>query len=168
MIGVSVTITERPVLLTPEAERVFDDGVEDALDVIADNIAGKASELAPRNATHLAASIFVDKSEGRGIRTITSPLPYAIVMEKGRTPGRRMPPTEPTDPIALWVRRVLKIDPSDKRFRSVVWTVRRKIAKRGIPAHHFFKRAAEYGEKKVTELWDTLMAETMRKLERRA
>lgn len=165
MIEISATVTTVPKLMTPEAERIWDRGVEAALDVWADEILGKAKELAPVNVGPLRNSLFVEKPEGRGVRFVTSPLPYAVVMEEGRTPGRRMPPF---DPIALWVNRQMRIPRSDPRFESVVWLLRKKIAREGIRARRFFARAAEYGETKARELFDHMLASVAKQLERPA
>ena len=165
MISVSATITEVPKLLTKEAERIWEKNVEDALDVMAEVIAGKAKDYAPVNFGHLRSSIFVEKTEARGVRFVTSPLPYAIVMEKGRRPGKRLPPF---DPIALWVQRALRIPRTDERFSSVVWHLRRKIAKRGIQARHFFRRAAQFGEDKARDIFEHALRHAAKRLERRA
>lgn len=165
MISVSATITEVPKLMTPEAERIWDKAVGDALDVMAEIIAGKAKDFAPVNFGHLRSSIFTERPEGRDVRFVTSPLPYAIVMEDGRRPGNRLPPF---DPIALWVQRALRIPRDDPRFSSAVWHLRRKIAKRGIQARGFFKLAAQFGEDKARDIFEHALRTAARRLERRA
>lgn len=56
--------------------------------------------------------------------------PYAGVIEYGRRPGARMPPTYPEDVIARWAQRKLGLP--YKRAKAVSFVMRRAIARRGL------------------------------------
>ncbi len=72
---------------------------------------------------------------------VFSSLPYAIVIDQGRTPGARMPPI---DAIMLWVERVLGIkDGDDFELEEVSWAIARSIAKKGITARHFVQHGVD-------------------------
>ena len=68
----------------------------------------------------------------RGI--VASPHKHALVLERGRTPGKRMPPE---GPIALWALRKLGVNDA-----GVVFLIRRAIGRRGLPALKMFENAA--------------------------
>jgi len=61
---------------------------------------------------------------------------YIDVIEGGRASGRRFPPV---DEIMLWVRRKLRVPPSE--LKSVTYLVGRKIAKKGIKGKFMFAKA---------------------------
>ena len=56
--------------------------------------------------------------------------PYAGVIEYGRRPGARMPPSYPEDVIARWAQRKLGLP--YKRAKAVSFLIRRAIARRGL------------------------------------
>ena len=167
MIELSAKTYEIPKLLTREAERIWHQGIEDALDVMADIVLGKAKKYAPVDSGRLRNGLFVELPEGRrgGVRFVTSPSPYAYVMEHGRKPGGKWPPEAP---ISLWVRRQLGIPPEDPRHASAVYFLRRKIAKQGIQPRAFFQLAADFGNEEARRVFDRAMRHVGRKLERRA
>jgi len=84
--------------------------------------------------------------------TLYNPLPYAAVIEHGRRPGARMPPT---DVIQRWV--VAKRIAKPKEARSVAFLIARKIAKDGIPAKKVLERAVkQFRPILIQALWDML------------
>lgn len=162
MIAIDLKITDMPKLMSPESELIWDELVEDALDVLAETVVTETKQVAPVSFGHLRASIFSERPEGRAekVRFVTSPLPYAIVMEEGRRPGARMPPI---DPIRLWVRRVLR--PAAADLENITFRVRRKIAELGIEALHFFAQAAQASEDTVRDLFEYQIEALVRRLE---
>lgn len=102
-------------------------------------------ESAPVGVTgHLRGSVFTSirgkPTDLRGI--VASPLEYAIIVERGRKPGR----FPPRAPIELWARRVLG-------DASLWFVVARAIARRGIAGKHIFEQAAQKGEGTVKRIW---------------
>jgi hypothetical protein len=74
---------------------------------------------------------------------------YPRVMELGRKPGGKMPPLDALEP---WVKRVIR--PDEKNLRSVTFLVARKIAKKGIAAREFMKKAWERSQARVDKYFD--------------
>lgn len=68
---------------------------------------------------------------------------HMVVLELGRRPGSRPPPT---GPIAAWLSR----HGSDPKLAFVV---ARAIGKRGMPARHMFQQAAERGRATVEQIF---------------
>ncbi len=97
--------------------------------------------------------------------TVASPEEHAVVLEMGRRPGQKMPP-----PGALldWVHRhriagTYSVGKSRRRRGDALqqywedleaaFMIARKIGKRGLPAHHMFKNAADQGKDRVSRIW---------------
>lgn len=81
--------------------------------------------------------------------------PYASVIEEGRRPNRRPPPS---DALVPWVRRKLGV--SRKEAKSVAYVVARAIGERGIPGKHILKTAsANIAKLIVTEVQNELKVE---------
>ena len=106
-------------------------------------IAGFVSDKAPIGVSGQLAQSFAGDGAMGGIETfgqtidnlggrVFSSLPYAIVVDQGRTPGARMPPAQA---LALWVERKLGIAPDEAG--AVAFLIARSIGKEGIQATHF-------------------------------
>jgi len=61
---------------------------------------------------------------------------YAMAMERGRAPGKGVPPGA----LNLWVRRKLGIT-DEKEIRSVAYLISRSIKRHGITGRHFMYNA---------------------------
>lgn len=73
---------------------------------------------------------------------------YALVVERGRTPGRRMPPAEA---LLVWVRQ--KLHPaSDKIARSLAFVIARSVGRKGFPGVHMFENAFRAHQANVRRL----------------
>ncbi len=102
---------------------------------------------APRDTGQLINSItIVRPRKDFLVGGITTNLPYAIVMEDGREPGKKFPPLLPIQRWVLRHRDVFGIKDANskkgqRQLKSVTYLVRRKIAKKGIPGHFFFRSA---------------------------
>lgn len=68
--------------------------------------------------------------------TVYNQAPYAGVIEYGRRPGSKPPPSKVLEP---WVRRKLKV--SRKKAPGVAFVVARKIGRDGIPGKYIMARA---------------------------
>lgn len=83
---------------------------------------------------------------------ITNSVPYASVIEGGRRPGARQPPTEA---LVGWVKRKGLVKgrgkSADAEARGVAFIIARAIAKRGLPAKGVLKRALERLRTEVEE-----------------
>lgn len=89
----------------------------------------------------------------RGVRIraeLGSPARHVPVLEGGRRPGRRQPPS---DALELWVRRRLGIT-NRSEARGVAFVIARSIAKKGTDALEMFEKAAEENEGKIQRIFD--------------
>lgn len=74
---------------------------------------------------------------------------YADVIEQGRRPNRKKPPTEPImewlkiKKIALRNEKGQFIKRTESNYKSVAYVIARSIGKKGIPGIHYFKEAFE-------------------------
>lgn len=78
----------------------------------------------------------VSLSVGEKTLTIYNQAPYSSVIEQGRRPGARQPPTKALVP---WVRRKLGI--GRRQAEGVAFLVARKIGRDGIPGKLILTRA---------------------------
>ena len=93
---------------------------------------------------------------------MTNVMKYAIVVEKGRRAGAKMPPIAP---IQFWVMRKLKIsDP--KKARSVAFVIARSIGKRGIPAVNMVADGLDAAEPTIMRLFQGVATDALKRLER--
>lgn len=74
--------------------------------------------------------------KGGGNLVVWNSQPYSAVVEYGRRPGARMPPTRF---IARWAQRKLGL--SAKEAQRAAFPIAVNIAKRGIPGKHILEKA---------------------------
>jgi len=137
----------------PAAVRSVTVGV---MQIIVMRLEGEVVQRTPRGvggAAGLAGSIFGEvEAYGRQVTGIVgTPLEYGQVVELGRRPGQRRPPTAALIP---WVRSILGVDP--RRLEQVAWAVGTKIARKGTKGAFMFKRAW-----RATEGWAATMIKTI-------
>ena len=111
------------------------------MEIVTARLEKEVAERTPRGvfgAAGLVGSIFGEvKSIGKKVTgTVGTPLEYGEVVEKGRRPGKAMPPV---GPIALWARRILGV-PEDKS-KKVGFAIARSIAIHGTKGAKMFERA---------------------------
>jgi hypothetical protein len=89
----------------------------------------------------------------RGSRSVKgevmNPKEYAIVMEKGRRPGARMPPVSA---IQYWVTR--KFGVSGKEAESLAFVIARSIGRKGIKGHKMLEEGYEAAEPTVKRIFE--------------
>ncbi len=145
---------DAPIVVPERARATIAQIVREHLELMLHDVAGHISAEAPVGVSGNLAQSFaaspatssggielmgqrIDEVEGR----IFSSLPYAIVIDQGREPGKRMPPV---DAIMLWVERVLGITASDDvELEDTACAIARSIARKGIAARHFVDRGVE-------------------------
>jgi hypothetical protein len=99
---------------------------------------------------------------GDMLGVVGSPLGHVQVLELGRRPGQKQPPTEALE---LWVRRKIvysrKTGPRGGRqkltiaeARSIAWVIARKIGRDGTEAVKMFETAAKENEAKVRQIFE--------------
>jgi hypothetical protein len=93
---------------------------------------------------------------------VSTSLAYGIVMERGRTPGSKMPPV---NAIELWVRRKLGITGDESRGAAFV--IARSIAKKGIKGVFMVENAFEEGSPQAIKLFDLAIEKAVDKIEKR-
>ena len=93
--------------------------------------------------------------------TVGTPLEYGEVVEKGRRPGKAMPPVTP---IALWVQRKLGV--SADEARGVGFAIARKISIEGFEGAHMFEKAWKANERWVTQQLQGLPERIVKRLDR--
>lgn len=79
---------------------------------------------------------------------VVNPREYAIVMEKGRRPGAKMPPV---DALQLWVVRKLGVHPDEAR--QVAFLVARSISRKGIKGRKMLEEGYKAAEPTVNRLF---------------
>lgn len=101
----------------------------------------------PRGGTGILKGTLFTETRGtrlddlRGI--VASPQKYAVVVEKGRRPGAKMPPVAA---IELWARRVLGVT-------GLGFVIARSIAKKGIKPRPIFETVAKRGQSVVQRIF---------------
>lgn len=115
----------------------------------------------PKNTGALASAWSTKVSRGmKAVKgEIANPLVYAIVMEKGRQPGSRMPPE---DPIVYWLRR--KAGLSLEAAIEASYPVRRAIARRGIKGKKMLEEGLEAAKPTVRRIFDDVPGNVWKKL----
>lgn len=96
----------------------------------------------------LRGGIFTEvRGHGVDLRGIVAPSPatvqYAVVVERGRRPGAKLPPR---GPIQRWAQLVLGDG-------SLWFVVARAIARRGTKGQHMFEQAAQAGQRVVPAIF---------------
>lgn len=74
---------------------------------------------------------------------------YGEVIEKGRRPGKAMPPE---GVLLQWIQ--LKMGLSGKSARRVEFLIRRKIGRKGFPGIHMFERAYTENRGKIQKMFE--------------
>lgn len=122
----------------------------------------------PGNFGHLRGSfekaLLVGTPVGVVEGELVTPLIYGIVMELGRTPGKRPPPTEP---IELWILRKNLIDPDTEapyeagswQIKGAAYVIARSIGKKGIPGHFMVRDGVIATRPAANQIWDSLLEE---------
>jgi hypothetical protein len=108
---------------------------------------------------HLILSYFPDI-----IGEVTTPMDYAIVIERGRKPGSRMPPI---DAIQQWAVRKLGLSPDEAA--SAAWGIAKSIAKHGFSekgevgprGKRMFEEGFEVSKPYVNTLFDNAIARSV-------
>lgn len=72
----------------------------------------------------------------------------ALIHEFGRAPNNTMPPE---DPIKDWVKDVGIASPADDDFDSVVWAIRKSIAREGIQGNPSAQEAFDKATEQLVE-----------------
>lgn len=90
-------------------------------------------------------------SQDQVMGIVSSPLPYADVVEFGRRPGK-MPPVEP---IRDWVEQVLGIrdQGTDDAATDVAWAIAKKIQKKGTLGTFMFQGALDANEDTIQRIF---------------
>ena len=155
----------------PKAASQFRQVVERAIIAITEQARTIAVEAAPRNTGALRNSIFTSyTSSDRSFKgEVSTALPYAVVMEEGRTPGGKFPPM---NAIARWVQ-LKGIDVRIKQafnlklkgqalLRAATFLVARKIAVSGIPPKKFFEIAFLNARRTLERVNEALGADALK------
>lgn len=148
-----VRVDYRGVLWTPASASVITRLVRPTLLLAADLVSAeiRTALRGHQNTGQFGQSlrpVFADPAPGVFTVTVTgSPAILAAVLEGGRRPGARPPPTAV---IAVWARRKLRVTQRD--LPSVAFLIARAIGRRGLPALRIFTIAAAAARPKVTAL----------------
>jgi hypothetical protein len=125
----------------------------------------------PKNTGALQQSFVSRRRVRRGEKVFTgsvsTPLAYGLPIERGRTPGKQMPPPAA---IELWIRRTWKEVPSDKEIKGVAYVVARAIGKKGfkkVDGYRMVENAFDDGEPKANKLFDLATQKAVNKIEKK-
>lgn len=79
-----------------------------------------------------------------GVGSYLSNVEYPKVMEFGRKPGSKIPPTKSDSPLTAWVKKkLLQGEKNEAKVRRVTFLVARKIARQGIKPREYLKKGFE-------------------------
>ena len=81
--------------------------------------------------------------------TVMSAHKYAEVIEKGRTPGKGMPPR---GSLVRWIEVKLGLDP--KSAQNLDYVIRRSIGRKGFEGRHMFEKAVTENQGKLEAMAD--------------
>ncbi len=152
----SATVTKSGPLLTGQALEIVQDNLDRFITLATALLLAEVKKRTPQGVYGaqggLLGSIQQDVP-GRGtplVRGIVmSAHKYAEVIEKGRRPGRGMPPA---GSLQRWIEVKMGLDPvTAKRIEFVV---RRKIGQKGFDGVHMFEKALSENMGKLDELAD--------------
>jgi hypothetical protein len=121
----------------------------------------------PKNIGTLQQSFIQSKPILRGnvlSGNVTTQLAYGLPIERGRTPGKKMPPV---DAIELWVRRKLGVTEDS---RGVAFVIARKIAKSGFrkkQGYRMVEQAFEDGSPQAIKLFNAATERAVDRIEKR-
>ena len=114
---------------------------------------------------HLRTSFQITNATLRGQSiegNVSTSLAHALPIERGRTPGSKMPPI---DPIEFWVKRKLGIT---ENSRGVAFVIARSIAAKGFKkrdGYRMVETAFEEGSPRAIRLFDSAIERAIEKIE---
>jgi hypothetical protein len=163
-----MTVPGSPLFIPEQARSVISEISRDYLELALLAVAGHVSERAPRNFGNLAQSFMAHPAgETGGIEIlglepttgltgrVFSSLPYAIVMEEGRRPGKPISRAGQAA-IMLWVRRKLGL--SGKDARSAGYAIIYSIQKKGIEGRHYARAGFAAAKPELETIFNQLNA----------
>ncbi len=163
--GITVMLPDVPLFVPDQAQQIMGQLVEQVVNLALQEVAGRVSDEAPRSEGILAQSFGANPATttggieivNRSVREISgrvfSALPYAIVMDQGRTPGKPISRVG-IDSIGLWAQRKLGLS-ADQAARAK-WAIATSIIRRGIAPTHFFEKGVKSSEPRVQQMFDIL------------
>lgn len=93
---------------------------------------------------------------------VSTAIPYAEVVEKGRRPDKKFPPKKE---LSRWIEVKLGVtDP--KELKAATFLIGRKIAKKGFDGLHMFENALRENEGKINKIFDDAAAAVKAELDR--
>lgn len=156
MLAFSGTITGADL---PSGEEVVTPALEAAMTEALMLLEREVKARTPIGATatargSIASEVRRGSGAGRGAPVIRgvvgSPQAHVTVLERGRRPGAKPPPS---DALELWVRRKLKIT-DIKKAKSAAFLIARAIGRRGTEAVKMFEEASKENETKVLKIFE--------------
>ena len=151
--------------LAGEYPDIVREETETVMDIIVRRLEKEVVERTPRGvggAGGLAGSISgeVVSAGGRVTGIVGTPVEYGVVVELGRRPGKRMPPTAP---IALWAQRKLGL--TEKEASSAAFAIARNIAAEGFEGAKMFGQAWDDNERWAQDMLYSIPERVVRRLD---
>lgn len=147
--SIEINQQELSALMARLSPEQVDKRAHDAMEESVGYLQAEVQKNLPRGATGILRGTIFTEVRGRSLDklrgVVASPHAYAVVIEKGRTPGKRMPPV---DAILLWTTRKLGI-----RDRGVAFVIARSIGRKGFPGKHVFENVSKNGFGTVQNIW---------------
>lgn len=143
--SIEIRYVDAPIFHPDQARHVLTAQARAFFELALQHLAGHISDEAPIGVSGNLAQSFggstgdggtevrgntLDSLEGR----VFSSLPYAIVIDQGRTPGATMPPPQALE---TWIQRVLNFGGSQEELESLAFVVARAIGRKGIRGRQF-------------------------------
>lgn len=167
--GIQVNVPQIPLWVPDDAKATLNRLALQTMRLALQEIAGRVSDDAPVDSGQLAQSFGADPATSTGgielmgtdltagvTGRVFSSLPYAIVMEEGRTPGKPISRAG-IDAIGLWAQRKLGLSAAEAE--DAKWGIAFSIVKRGIDAKGYAKKGFDAAQPRVEQMFDILAEE---------
>jgi hypothetical protein len=154
MTMINVNITRSGALLTNQAPQIIQTGLDRLVTAVTLFLAAEVKKRVPQGVFGAQGGLLGSIQHevvGKGTPVIKgivmSAQKYAEVVEKGRLPGRGMPPA---GSLVRWLEVKLGLD--EKTARKIEFVVRRKIGLKGFEGAHMFEKAVTENQIKLDQM----------------
>ena len=144
----------------PFIENEMRKAMQQSVDVVEGQVKGRTPVNTGQLRNSIATQVKGNMLNMQGL--IMSPLAYAIVMEEGRTPGAKQPPT---GPIELWVIRK-GIATAGTESRQAAYVIARSIGRKGIKGLFMFREGLKASTATINQIWLKMSQRVARELDK--
>ena len=134
-----------PLFNIKKAQALFQKEITRALDTMSNETVNKVVMEAPKGTGELASRVKSERVNALSARAFVD-VDYGVVVEKGRRPNKRQPPTTA---LIRWMKKTrqgssyyagLRSQYKNISLKGAAFILARSIGKKGFPANPFFNR----------------------------